>query len=77
MKAQKKRSKEKERFKYYKGQMIWVNSTYLSPKERKGKFNVGLFYCPLSGNDIYFESVGKVKRYIDSILQEFFKWIRD
>lgn len=64
MKAQKKRSRLKERFTYYKGQEIWTNTPYAYGL---GKHKIGLFYCPVEGVELYFTSVGKAKRYLDSI----------
>ena len=54
--------KTKENYLIYKGQSIVVNSPY----SYKGN-NVVLFYCPVEGCEIYFKSVGKAKRYLDSI----------
>lgn len=52
----------KEVTKFYKGQAIVKNSAY----SFRG-YNVILFYCPIQGTELYFKSIGKAKRYLDSV----------
>ena len=62
MKKRIKNKKKKEFGIIYKNQSIVFNSPY-SIKE----FKAVLFYCPKEGVEIYFKSIGKAKRYLDSI----------
>ena len=62
MKAQKKRSKQKERYIFYKKQSIAVNSVYSTGTNCP----VILFYA-IDGNELYFKRVSHAKRYLDSV----------
>lgn len=63
MKAQKKRSRNKTRGITYKGQYIESNSVYATGLNYK----TVLFYCPIQGVELYFRTISRAKRYLDSI----------
>jgi hypothetical protein len=54
----------KEKFFYYRGEMIWKNSAYTPKEFGRKKYRFHLFYNE-EGNDCYFKTLGNARSYID------------
>jgi hypothetical protein len=65
-----KKKYKKEKFVYYKGQMIWVNHVY-SEYHSSNSYRVMLCYN-VEGNERYFKHVDAAKRYIDRNSHEYY-----